>query len=204
MSGNVITELRDLVPLRALTPTEAYRLAELQADRFLRRLGFSTAPVPIASIAGLPKVHVRYVAHWPASGTTKWTHATWTVVINSSEPTVRQRFSLAHEFKHILDDRFLDVIYPKHGRMGESRLQESVCDYFAGCLLVPKVWLRRAWTSGEQSPFLLARKFNVSEAAIQVRLSQLGLTERLGRHAGAEHRSYFRLGQAATGAWEVA
>ncbi|MBV9661871.1 MAG: ImmA/IrrE family metallo-endopeptidase [Acidimicrobiales bacterium] len=204
MTKSLITHVRDLVPLRSLRPVEAYRLAELQADTLLKVLDITEPPVPVEFVADLPKVQVRYVAHWPSSGMTRWTHATWTVVINSSEPAVRQRFSLGHELKHILDDRFKDIIYPNDGPMSEERLQESVCDYFSGCLLVPKRWLRQAWTEGLQNSFLLARHFDVSEPAIQVRLSQIGLTEPVDRHGQPRSRAYFRLGATATQSWEVA
>ena len=60
-----------------------------------------------------------------------------------------------------------------------------VCDYFAGCLLVPKKWLRAAWTSGMQTEPDLARLFNVSREAIRTRLSQTGLVAR--RRAAREH-----------------
>jgi hypothetical protein len=197
MTTSLITALRDIVPLHPLRPVEAYRLAELQADTFLKDLCITEPPVPIQVVGDLPKLQVRYVANWPSSGMTKWTHATWTIVINSSEPPVRQRFSLAHEFKHILDDRFKDIIYPDNGPMGEERLQESVCDYFAGCLLVPKRWLRQAWKSGTTSSFLLARQFDVSEAAMRVRISQLGLGLEPGRHGSRSSGTYFRIGSTA-------
>jgi Zn-dependent peptidase ImmA (M78 family) len=40
---------------------------------------------------------------------------------------------------------------------------------------MPKMWLRQAWTSGLQDPAALARHFNVSRQAMQVRLMQTGL-----------------------------
>ena len=197
MSASLITQLRDIVPLRGLSPNEAFRLAELQASRYLSHYGIQQPAVSVDPIRQLPKVQVRYLPNWPASGTTHWTHAVWSVVINASEPRTRQRFSLAHEFKHILDDRFADIIYPADSLMGEQRLREAVCDYFAGCLLVPKIWLRQAWTSGVQNPLALAARFDVSTAAIDVRLAQLGLTEGIGRHDRRQQSRYYRLGTTA-------
>lgn len=48
-------------------------------------------------------------------------------------------------------------------------------DYFAGCALVSKRDLKRAWGYGIQRPVDLAAHFNVSEPAIRVRLAQTGL-----------------------------
>lgn len=67
-----------------------------------------------------------------------------------------------------------------------------VCDYFAGCLLVPKKWLRAAWTSGMQTEPDLARLFNVSREAIRTRLSQTGLVAPTPRCQGRPGR-YRRL-----------
>jgi Zn-dependent peptidase ImmA (M78 family) len=52
---------------------------------------------------------------------------------------------------------------------------EQVCDYFAGCLLMPRPALKRAWVDGNQSVVSLARRFGVSQAAMQVRLHQTGI-----------------------------
>ncbi|MFP3700396.1 ImmA/IrrE family metallo-endopeptidase, partial [Burkholderia sp. SIMBA_013] len=50
-------------------------------------------------------------------------------------------------------------------------------DYFAGCLLVPKKLLKRAYYGGMQRPADLAAYFQVSEAAMTVRLRQTGIVE---------------------------
>ena len=55
---------------------------------------------------------------------------------------------------------------------------EAVCDYFAGSLLVPKAWLKKAWFSGIQQLPDLADHFGVSRAAVQTRLFQTGLVDR--------------------------
>ena len=52
---------------------------------------------------------------------------------------------------------------------------EQICDYFAGCLLMPRPWLKWAWGNGIQSLQDVAEHFGVSETAAQVRLTQIGL-----------------------------
>ena len=61
-----------------------------------------------------------------------------------------------------------------HGPRADQQA-EQVADYFAGCLLVPRPLLKRAWGNGIQRQDELARAFNVSEQAIRVRLRQTGL-----------------------------
>lgn len=178
MTRGVLAELRDLVPIRPLTREEALRLAEHQAQLFLVAVGVDRPAVPERVIAELPKFQVVRVSPLPVSGACHWSNGRWQILLNSAEPLVRQRFSLAHEFKHILDHRFIDVLYqaiPAHER---AAFVEQVCDYFAGCLLIPRPWLRRAWREGIQSSPALAHRFGVSQAAINVRLQQVGLGQR--------------------------
>lgn len=192
MTPSPLTVLRDLVPIRPLTQLEALRIAELQADRLLTLAGLTEPPVPDELIESIPKIEVRRMRPWPVSGCTDWAKSTWVIVLNAAEPYVRQRFSLAHEFKHILDHRFIDVIYPDLPGLNSQERAEKVCNYFGGCLLVPRKWLRAAWTSGVQKEPDLARMFNVSRDAVHTRLSQTGLIDRTPRCQGLPGR-YHRL-----------
>jgi predicted transcriptional regulator len=38
----------------------------------------------------------------------------------------------------------------------------KVCDYFAACLLMPRRWLRQAWSEGMRDVPGLARRFGVT------------------------------------------
>lgn len=178
MKPGVITQLRDFVPIRPLTRTEAFRIAELQALRFLDAVGATEPPVREETISGLPRVHVERISPLPVSGATHWEHGHWLILLNGGEPLVRQRFSLAHELKHILDHRFIHVLYQRIPEGQRADFVEQVCDYFAGNVLVPRPWLKRAWGDGIQDPARLAARFGVSQLAIQVRLAQIGLGER--------------------------
>jgi Zn-dependent peptidase ImmA (M78 family) len=156
-------------------------VAEIQAARLLALSGITEGPVPDAVITDVPKVMVKRISPWPVSGCTDWAKGSWVIVINGAEPPLRQRFTLAHEFKHIIDYRFIDVAYPPSMGMSSRQRAESTCDYFAGCLLVPRPWLKRAWGNGLQDLPKLAQHFGVSQAAIQTRLLQTGLIQRPAR-----------------------
>jgi Zn-dependent peptidase ImmA (M78 family) len=178
---SVVAELRALVPVRPLTASEAMRVAELQATRLLKLAGVEEPPLPEGVIATLPRVRVERSSPIPVSGSAQWAKGVWHVVLNGAEPLVRQRFSLAHETKHILDAPFVSFLYPEIRGVSSRERGERVADYFAGCLLMPKLWINRAWTSGAQRLPGLARRFGVSEAAMQVRLLQMGLIDPLPR-----------------------
>jgi hypothetical protein len=177
MTRGTLATLRDLMPPRALTQVEALRIAELQAARLLAMTGVRQAPVPTRVISEIPKIVVERMVPWPVSGATHWTKGTWAIVINGKESVRRQRFTLAHEFKHILDYRHIDVAYPSTRMMTHNERTEAVCDFFAGCLLVPRPWLRAAWRQGVQDPKRLADLFEVSRPAVQTRLLQTGLID---------------------------
>jgi hypothetical protein len=177
MSPGVVARLRDLVPIRPLTRNEALRIAELQATRFLKLVGVTSGPVPEKVITELPRVQVERMSPFPVSGATHWSNGRWLVILNRAEPITRQRFSLAHELKHILDHRFAGDLYKGVNEADRHAWIEQVCDYFAGCLLMPRPWVKRAYTSGIQRLPDLAATFGVSQIAIQVRLNQIGLIE---------------------------
>lgn len=180
----VMAELRGLMPVRPVTQVEAMRVAELQATRLLKFAGVQEPPMPEEVIALLPRLAVRRSSRIPVSGSARWAKGLWNIVLNGAEPQVRQRFSLAHEFKHVLDSPFIGFLYPDIEGMSRHERGERVADYFAGCLLMPKLWVNRAWTSGVQQLPALARRFGVSQAAMQVRLLQIGLIDPPARCQG--------------------
>lgn len=182
MSHGIITRLRDFVPIRLLTREEALRIAEHQALRFLELADVTFPPVPESVITELPRLRVERLSPIPVSGSTHWVWPHWVIVLNGAEPITRQRFSLAHELKHVLDDRFIHVLYNGVDERDRAAWIEQVCDYFAGCLLIPRPWLKRAYTSGVQRLPDLATRFGVSQAAMQVRLNQIGLVDPAPRH----------------------
>lgn len=177
MNPPVITKLRDMVPLRPLRYLEALRLAEMQAERFLELIGLTEPSVPERVITELPRLLVTRLSPFPSSGASQWSNGRWLVVINAAEPATRQRFSLAHELKHIIDHRFVRLMYLYFPETERHDMTEQICDYFAGCLLMPRPWVKRAYDSGTQDLPRLAQVFGVSQAAMAVRLSQIGLGE---------------------------
>ena len=176
MSG-VIHELRAVMPARPLNYVEALRVAELQANRLLAAMGIHEPAVPESIITDLPRVQVEYLPSAPLSGVTGWLKGRYLIALDAGEPHVRQRFSLAHEFKHVLDRPLIGVLYPGQFGMNASARAEQVCDYFAGCVLMPRMWLKRAWTTETQDVRLLAERFEVSSTAMRVRLQQVGLVD---------------------------
>ena len=99
--------------------------------------GVTGPPVPEQVIECLPRVEVHYRRRQGLSGTTKWTGGRWVILVNRNETWGRQRFSLAHEFKHVLDWSKADAMY-RHGSRTAEFQSERAADAFAASLLMPK------------------------------------------------------------------
>lgn len=173
----VIAILRSLVPRRLLSTAEAQRITELQANRLLELAGLPQAPIPNELVTELPRVAVRLDPDLPVSGSAQWIGGRWLLSINASEPWTRQRFSLLHELKHVLDHPRVNEIYA-----GEEQA-EFLADYFAACVLMPRSYVKRAWGDGVQNLAALSNHFGVSERAMALRLQHLGLRSPQPRHA---------------------
>jgi hypothetical protein len=173
---DAIAILRALLPARAMTWSEAHSIAERQATLLLDLLNIAEPPVPQFVISSLPGIVVDWREDWPTSGMAVKARSHWRIVLKTSEPRQRQRFSLAHEFKHVLDDPVIDRT---HAHLKPHRRQERaerLCNYFAACLLMPRPWIKHDYFGGMQRIPALARRYYVSQEAMTTRLSELGLT----------------------------
>ena len=193
----IFATLRALVPRRPLTYREAERIAELQANRFRELLGIGEAQLDEAAIGSLPRIDIKRRHGMPASGLTHWHNGRWLVMLNADECVQRQRFSLCHEFKHILDHTTQQWIHPGVVPGSLDPRVERLADYFAACLLMPKRHVKRLF--GQRGTVdQLAQAFGVSLAAMSIRLSQLGLIDqpprclRPGPRWDHFDQSYFR------------
>jgi Zn-dependent peptidase ImmA (M78 family) len=178
---SVLAALRRLHPNRPLDLSDALWLAELQANRLLQLRG-AAQDVPVATtiVTELPRITVEHDADLPAdaaSGCSTWDYQrrSWVISLNPTEPRRRRRFTVLHEYKHILDHGSPGIRRTARSMPFQRPLAEIVADYFAGCVLMPKRLLTAAFYDGIHRPADLAELFDVSEPAIRVRLSQVGL-----------------------------
>jgi Zn-dependent peptidase ImmA (M78 family) len=111
-----------------------------------------------------------------------------TIFVNVNDPPARKRFTIAHEIGHLLlhmpqaedgeyvdtEDSFRSGEVPYDDTWPAERRAEWEANTFAGALLIDEELLRNEWAAS-RDPDLLAWKFQVSAAAMAVRLAQLGL-----------------------------
>jgi Zn-dependent peptidase ImmA (M78 family) len=118
------------------------------------------------------------------------------IAVNLSQHVNRQRFTIAHELAHYslkhkegedhLDRNFTVLRRDENSSTGTDD-QEIEANYFAACLLMPEGFLRRDVAQlakfngesalGEPEIFSLAKKYEVSKAAMGYRLVNLGLID---------------------------
>ncbi len=102
------------------------------------------------------------------------------IAISAKDPPVRQRFTCAHELGHLCkriaenkhDIEFVD----KRNFMSSlgQNPEEVFANQFAASLLMPEHQVRY-WRSLSSNVTWLAKKFDVSGAAMEIRISNLGL-----------------------------
>jgi hypothetical protein len=172
---DVIAELRRLMPRRAMTWSEAYSVAERQATRLLELMHVAAPPVPMFVVSSLAGISVDRRSDWPTSGMAVMNGSNWRIVLCASESRQRQRYSLAHELKHVLDDPFGDRLYGHLTPSKRHTRAEALCNHFAACLMMPRAWIKRDFYGGMQRVGTLARRYYMSQQAIRRRLAELGL-----------------------------
>jgi Zn-dependent peptidase ImmA (M78 family) len=195
---STLQSLRQLTPVRPLTDSEARFVAERQAILLRSLSGMAAEPLfPRSVVESQPKLVVVTDSDLPQSGSSHWTGSSWQITLNGSEPFTRQRFTLLHEYKHIIDHPHADVMFAGSSSEAAAGRAETLCDLFAACVLMPKMLVRQAWVAGgdNQNPAELARLFGVSEPAMRLRLLHLGLHGRAQRCRGSGARRYFRQAQ---------
>lgn len=172
---DTIEVLRRLVPARPLNWNEARVLAERQAAELIDLMHLSEPPIPMFVVSSLPGIFVEWRKDWPVSGMSTRTGSHWRIVLRADEPRQRQRFSLGHEFKHVLDHPTIEATQAHLKPHRRQPRAEQMCNYFAACLLMPRPWIKHDFFGGIQDVRALSRRYYVSEEAMTNRLRDLGL-----------------------------
>jgi predicted transcriptional regulator len=179
----VIEQVRDLMPRRALSLTEAYAVAELQATKLLELLDITEPPARFDRLYTLPNLEIQLEAGYKMehfSGISRFRQGKWLIILDKNDAHGRRRFTLAHEFKHVIDHSLEKLAYAQLGYGDEQRRQqhiEAICQHFAASFLMPKTWVKRWWTQGFQDAYALAGLFQVSLSAMDVQLKKLGFID---------------------------
>ncbi|MFB8276923.1 ImmA/IrrE family metallo-endopeptidase [Nocardia colli] len=169
-----LSRLRSTIPRQPIGLTHSLRLAREQADILLDHAR-RTSSGPIMAISRMPKLRVDYVTGQRLHGASFWDRQArqWVIQVNWDDHWTRQLFTVAHEFKYILDYQHTDLLYQGSRTMTATSEAELAANYFARYLLVPDDQLIEAVDSGATDPDDLAEKFGVTEDLISDRLDDL-------------------------------
>lgn len=185
----ILRALRQLMPDRQLQRHEAESVAERQATKLRELLEITEVPIDIARVDELQGITISVkpsltVMNKLSSGASWYDKTGWHIAVNADDTRTRRRFTVGHEIKHIIDDPYIDMLYRGPGDTDEvaDGRAEDICDYFAGCLLMPRVTVKRLWAGGMQDQRNLAAQFGVSPAAMAKRLVVLGIVDGRYRH----------------------
>lgn len=180
----LLAQLRALSPNRPLTFGDALHLAGNQAFRVRQWLNSADARTNLAWLLNQRAVPVHRIPRYKLGDTTSGlttdaVDGKLQVFINQNEPHVRQRFTLAHELKHVIDFYSGDSLYARLGSGNTARQHdqiEAICNHFAATLLMPTAQFKAAWFR-TQDVALVANLFYVSHEAVMTRLTKLGLRD---------------------------
>ena len=181
-----------------------YSLAKRQAAELLRRARIRKAPIPVEKIAALLNAEI---VLQPFSGETSGVvyrnkDGTAIIGVNSSHPIQRQRFTIAHEIGHHVQNQLglMREVAQKSGNASEktrnalSVRQELQADCFAG------VWGHSAQQRGaldtrdiEQG---LAAAASVGDDRLQQQARGYAVPESFTHGSSAQRVKWFRVGLA--------
>jgi Zn-dependent peptidase ImmA (M78 family) len=170
-----------------MTPADAAR-------GMLARAQVNEPPVPVEQLAqdaGAVISYQPFEAEDISGLLYRATGATPVIGVNSTNPKVRQRFTIGHELGHLTLHPGHDLILERLVRLNfrdatsstASDQEEIEANQFAAELLMPRDLLRHSLTillQGKPISDLevvrrLARRFEVSQSAMEYRLTNLGM-----------------------------
>lgn len=174
---------------------------ERRAVEILERASAFDVPVDLEKVARTLEVNVHFdTLEDKVSGVLVVKGEERNALINATHHSNRQRFSLAHEFGHLVlhdsegDRLFIDTNMRVYQRVGAATdevysqpdsttkpHEEREANQFASALLMPSELVQREAVnldlSEETDVAYLARTFGVSDQAMSIRLQQLGLLQ---------------------------
>jgi Zn-dependent peptidase ImmA (M78 family) len=146
-----------------------------RVNSILEKLSIKEPPVPIEAVAKFFGIHIISYPKFPdsISGTIIKDDDLHAIGVNENHPRVRQRFTIAHELGHYImghdTNKILDDTFDKNSD------QEKEANKFAGEILMPLKILKDDIEKQVYDIPTLAKRYEVSEQAMSVRLIETHL-----------------------------
>jgi len=147
----------------------------------IEKVGVKNPPIPLNKVASLFSIEIVPYPHFSnnISGTIVNRGGHVFIGINPSHSKTRQRFTIAHELGHFLMGH--DEAEIVEDKFDKSSDKEKEANQFASELLMPKDFILKDITekNGRINIKDLAKRYEVSEQAMSIRLLETGLINRL-------------------------
>ena len=132
-------------------------------------------PVDLPKLARSLGVTEIVMTELTEDGRTTWSDRGPRIELRADRPETRTRFTLAHEIAHVLVER--DQTVARRTRGLDHDEIETLCDWIAASILMPRDWVQRFAERPEYNLSLVrlvAQRADVSLSAAAVRLAEVG------------------------------
>ena len=173
---DVVRKLFDHKFPRKWVPGRIFQLIEILANKYIKQAKLTQPPVITELIKQFdisPRIEVRPLPLKAYHGAIWHLEDGWVIHINNRDEPVTQRLTLFHEVFHILAHSRAIPVFKKRG-FKDGLFNEMLADYFAGCLLMPKGWVKEKWAEINDLK-QIAEIFQVTEVSMWIRLKTPGL-----------------------------
>jgi Zn-dependent peptidase ImmA (M78 family) len=145
------------------------------AHALLEHYGLLRPPVDVFGLAKAMDVNLVAIPdyHWAGSVVSTSRPLGATIAYRAEDPHVRQRFTVAHEIGHLMLHPIGEEFRDDSSFGGDIR--EAQANGYAANLLMPENAIYRHARFSAETVDELARMFEVSRAAMKIRLAKLGL-----------------------------
>jgi len=167
---------------RALRPSGMG--ADQFADMLTLRLGLEQPPIDVVRVCEYLGIQLFNADSPRWSGAVNSDEYSATIWVRADDALIRQRFTIAHELGHLMLHS-LGVSFRDDTFTGTSAEMEA--NRFAAAFLMPERLVRAAAEHTQLSEHLAAQ-FRVSEQAMKIRLSTLGMVS----HATEQNAEFWR------------
>ena len=162
-------------------PCRVFELVERLAGKHLNLGGIRHPPVPteiiqLAADKQYP-VDIRQTRLKAYHGATWGLNDGWVIQVKEDDPPALKRFTLFHEFFHIITHRNASSAFKKVAT-GKSAFSELAANSFAAFILMPQEWVEEKWAEVKDLD-RMAEIFDVPMPAMAIRLRTLGLTNNM-------------------------
>jgi len=161
---------------REWKPGRIFQLVEALANKYVRKAELSQPPVITEFIKQFdisPGIEIRLLPLKAYHGAVWHLEDGWIVHLNTEDKPGRQRTTLFHEIFHILAHSRATPVFKKRG-IKEGLFNEMLADYFAGCILMPKEWVKEKWAEVNDLQ-QMTKIFQVTEVSMWIRLKLMRL-----------------------------